>query len=267
MELVSLASGSKGNCILVRSATTSLLIDAGIGINRIKSSLAQLGMSLNDINGVLVTHEHSDHIRALESLVNRAGVCLYGNENTLLAAQKVLRTAFDVKKTRIFTTGEDFVVGDIDVRPFHTSHDAAESVGFVMRNGRAQIGIATDTGYVTREIGNTVSDSDILLLESNHDEQMLLDGPYPSYLKNRILSRKGHLSNETCADVAVKLLDRNVRCIILGHLSQTNNTPQLAYDTVCRELTSAGANIGSDIMLSVATQEAISKIYSTEDVK
>ncbi|MBS7262007.1 MAG: MBL fold metallo-hydrolase [Eubacteriales bacterium] len=265
IRFVSLGSGSTGNCSLIDNGSTRILIDAGLGVARIRQSLRALGVELRDLDGVLITHEHIDHIRALASLVNRAGVPVYGNDATLAAAQRVLKASFPDKAVRLIRTGEDFYVRDLAVRSFRTSHDAVASVGYSVFYRRAKICLVTDTGYLTQEIGKNMFDASVLLLESNHDERMLREGPYPARLKQRILSRKGHLSNDAAADAVRKLIDHNVRCVLLGHLSQTNNLPEKAYGTVEARLTADGIDTRLDVDLSVAPPDTLSRIYTIGD--
>ena len=225
MQITVFASGSGGNCLLVSGAGTNLLIDAGISMRRIQSGLAQAGFRLQDIGGVLITHEHSDHISGLKMLVKYHAIPVYAPRtvaNRLRGMLPEIESALHV-----IPVGESFPVGAFSVRAFHTPHDTDESVGYRVE-GTGVFALATDMGCVTEEVSAALSGADTVLIESNHDENMLRYGPYPVYLKRRILSDHGHLSNENCAMLARSLAESGTARIILGHLSRENNRPDLA---------------------------------------
>ena len=233
MRVISLASGSSGNCTVVTGAQGHLLIDAGISMTRIKKSLASLEINIEDISGVLVTHEHSDHISGLTMLLKHFQIPVFAPRTV---AQSICQTVAGAKDSlRVISVGEDFALGGFNVKAFHTSHDTEESVGYRIE-GDGIFGFATDTGCVTEEVLQGLLGADTVVIESNHDEEMLKNGHYPYFLKRRVLSKNGHLSNRDCAILARVLEENGTAVIALGHLSRDNNTPQLAFDTVTSEL-------------------------------
>ena len=228
MRLVTFASGSTGNCALV-SAGGHILIDAGISLRRIRSHLSLSGLTPENISGVLITHEHSDHINGLAMLVKYHKIPVYAPA----AVAVFLRGSIPGIDAclREIEPDEAFSLGDMNIRAFPTPHDARKSVGYRIE-GDAVFGFATDMGHVTEEVVSGLSGADAALIEANHDVDMLLGGPYPAYLKRRVLSDRGHLSNEEGAALALRLACSGTRSIILGHLSRENNTPSLALRTV-----------------------------------
>ena len=225
MQVTVFASGSSGNCLLLSDGSDHILIDAGISLRRIEGALRQAGLSMKEIGGVLITHEHSDHISGLETMARRFDTPFFA-PRTVSAR---LRGRFPALENRFHTipVGEEFSIGGLRVTAFHTCHDTDESVGFRIR-GSGIYAHATDTGCVNEEILSFLLGADTVLLESNHDLDMLRFGPYPVALKRRILSSRGHLSNEDCARTALTLAHAGTSRIILGHLSRENNTPAKA---------------------------------------
>ena len=240
MRVCSIASGSSGNCIYVGSDNTHILIDCGISGKRIVSGLNDLGLDVKDIDAVLVTHEHSDHIKGLGVISRKYGLPVYTSPNTFKAALKAPGIgAVDAALLHEIRADSDFEIGDLKIHPFHTSHDAADPFGFRVNNGKRSMALATDMGtfddYTIRQLLNL----DTVFLESNHDVNMLEVGRYPYYLKQRILSDHGHLSNEAAGSLLNEILHDDMKHIILGHLSAENNYPALAFETVCCEVTRA----------------------------
>ena len=225
MKLSVYASGSSGNCLLLSSGSTHILIDAGISKRRIEGSLAQSGLSMREIGGVLITHEHSDHISGLKMLLKYYALPVYAPRTVANRLRGCLPEAEPY--LRVIPVNESFAIGDLTVTAFHTPHDTDESVGYRVQSGGV-FALATDMGHVTEEVLNALSGADAVLIESNHDEEMLRYGPYPVYLKRRILSDSGHLSNACCAELARALALGGTKQIILGHLSRENNSPALA---------------------------------------
>lgn len=227
------ASGSGGNCLLLEDRETKILIDAGISKRRVVAALASLGCAMEQIGGVLITHEHSDHISGLVSLVKGRDLPVFAPHTVaarLLGAFPALQD-----QLRVIPVGEAFSLGDLRITAFHTSHDTDESVGYRIQ-GTGIYAHATDTGCVTEEMRAALLGADTVLLESNHDEEMLRYGPYPFPLKKRILSARGHLSNADCAALARELAENGTRCLILAHLSRENNTPEKAMEETGRAL-------------------------------
>ena len=222
------ASSSGGNCLLLEDRDTRLLIDAGISRRRVTAALGSLGCKTEQISGVLITHEHSDHISGLLNLVKGREIPVFAPHT--VAARLLGMLPGLQEQLRVIPVGETFPLGDVRVTAFHTSHDTDESVGYRIE-GEGVYAHATDTGCVTEGMRRFLTGADTVLLESNHDEDMLRYGPYPFRLKKRILSDRGHLSNAACAAFARELAESGTRRIILGHLSRENNTPQKALET------------------------------------
>ena len=238
MKFCSITSGSSGNCIYAGSAGTSLLIDAGISGRRIEEGLNHIDLTTTDIDGILVTHEHSDHIKGLGVLARRYGIPIYGTEGTLKAVMEsgsVGKISKDLMT--VIRADQDFRIGDLLIRPFSVSHDAAEPVGYRIEHNGKSCAVATDMGCYSDYTISRLQKLDVLLLEANHDVRMLEAGRYPYYLKRRILGEKGHLSNETCGRLLGQLLHDKVSQIFLGHLSRENNYEALAFETVSDEVT------------------------------
>lgn len=258
LTLHTLASGSEGNCLLLSDGITHLLVDAGISARRIKTSLSQLGLSVDDLSAILITHEHSDHICGLNTLSKHHDIPLYASAPT--ARQLSYRIAGIEPLLRSVAAEDLFTIGTLGVRVFATSHDAACSVDYRIDSRTGSVGILTDTGYVTESAFAALQGVDLLVLESNHDAEWLRSGPYPYYLKERILSNEGHLSNNTAAAFAVQMANCGTREIVLAHLSRENNTPARALDTVQLALRAGGY----DIPVSVAPRGELSSAYRVE---
>ena len=219
------ASGSSGNCMLLTSGDTNILIDAGISMRRAEDALRQAGLTMRDIGGVLITHEHSDHISGLKMMLKHYELPVYA-PRTLAARLRGMLPELD-GFLRIIEPGKDFRIGSLSVRAFHTPHDTDESVGYRIESDGV-FAVATDMGHVTDEVETNLIGADAVLVESNHDVEMLSYGAYPVYLKRRILSDRGHLSNADCAKLVRRLAESGVKRIVLGHLSRENNTPEKA---------------------------------------
>ena len=235
-----LGSGSSGNCALLEAGDTQLLIDAGFSARQIRERLAGIGRSPERLSGILITHEHSDHIRGLGTLCGRLGIPIYANRLTREAIQK------EFKDTPLpfvtFETGGRFSVGSVEVQTFSVPHDAMDPVGFVLETHAGSIGFLTDLGHATKLILERVRPARLLLLEANHDLRLLQeDMKRPWSLKQRILGRHGHLSNDAAAEVAGQLAEGPLEEIHLGHLSRECNRPELALKTVSKRLASIGA--------------------------
>lgn len=238
MRLCSIASGSSGNCIYVGSECAHVLVDIGISGKKMETGLNSLELTGRDIDGILITHEHSDHIKGLGVIARRYGIPIYATGGTVDAMVrsgslgKIPEGIF-----REIREDEPFLIKDLKVKPFTISHDAAQPVGYRLECGAHSVGIATDLGKYNDYIIENLQDLDALLLEANHDIRMLQVGKYPYYLKQRILGDRGHLSNENAGRLLCRLLHDNMKAIFLGHLSRENNYEELAYETVCSEVT------------------------------
>ncbi len=264
MELCSIASGSNGNCIYTGDANTHLLIDAGISGKRIEAGLNNIELKSSEISGILVTHEHSDHISGLGVMARRYGIPIYATAGTIdyikycSSAGKIDESLFNVVRE-----DEEFTIGTLTVRPIHVSHDAAQPVAYRVSDGKNDVAVMTDLGYFDDYIVENISGLDILLLESNHDIRMLETGSYPYHLKQRILGRRGHLSNETAGKLLCRVLHDNIKHVFLGHLSGENNYDKLAFETVRMEVDMGDVPYKcTDFDLSIASRYESSKKVS-----
>ena len=263
----SLASGSSGNCYLIKSDNTNLLLDAGISCKAIQTGLTSLGISLKDIDAIFVTHDHIDHIKGIRTLMKKTSCPLYASEGTLEALVEKI-SPLPYERLVEVVTDEEVAVGDITATPFDLSHDTADPKTFAFASDGAKICVVTDTGYISDEIFDNIKDADILALESNHERNILLYGSYPYSLKLRILSDVGHLSNEACAHALTEILryrrlrgnltggeDKKPLKVFLAHLSKENNTPEQALITVKNALEEEGFIVGRDLELRVLDRD------------
>jgi phosphoribosyl 1,2-cyclic phosphodiesterase len=229
-----LASGSKGNAIFISSGDTSLLIDAGLSGIEIERRLKLRGFDPKNLDAILVSHEHSDHIQGVGVLSRRYKLPVYINSKTRKAAVSQLGNLYDFKK---FECGSMFTLNDLSIHPFSISHDAEDPCGFTVNQNGTKIGIATDLGIATSMVKEHLKGCTLLILEANHDEGMLINGPYPWPVKQRIKSRTGHLSNAASKTLLNELQHDGLKHVMLAHLSETNNTPQKAVNEVGQALT------------------------------
>ena len=246
-----LFSGSSGNCTYIGGGEGGILIDAGVSAKRIATALCDRGIDLSSIQGIFVTHEHSDHVSGLRVFASRHKIPVYASNGTMAALQDmgILNGKFPANALSL----EGMECAGMYIKPFHIPHDCAEGYGYrlMTEDGRG-VSIATDLGYMTAEIREAVTGSDLIVLESNHDIGMLRNGPYPYALKQRILSGMGHLSNLSCAEELCRFVRTGTTRFWLAHLSQENNTPELAYQTSLCSLTMAGMKENLDYQLAVA---------------
>ncbi|MCB2290369.1 MBL fold metallo-hydrolase [Clostridium sp. CS001] len=253
-----LYSGSSGNSIFVASQNTRILVDAGMPGKSIESALKQIDQNPNQIDGIFITHEHSDHIKGAGIISRKYDTPIYANENTWRAMEGKIGK---IKESNIKIIEDNYVdIKDMHIVNYNISHDAAAPVGFALYSGKKKVCIATDLGYFSEEVENMIKDADVILLESNHDVEMVKFGPYPYPLKRRILSDVGHLSNEACGKAIVKIMNDKQKHIILGHLSKTNNYPDLAYQTVVSVLKENYIEVGRDISLNLARRDMPSDV-------
>lgn len=250
LKVATLASGSSGNCIVVSDGKIHILIDAGISARRITTGLKELGIEPASVAAILITHEHSDHISGLPVLCRQIGAELYTAEPT--ARQICYRTAGLEDRFRVFEPGERFAVGDFVIGTFATSHDCACPVGYSVEGGGRKMALCTDLGVVTRGVLNGIQGAGLLVGEFNYDVDMLRAGPYPAMLKERILSRQGHLSNETGGKLAAWAVQRGTSRVVLAHLSKENNAPSVAMKAAEGAMEAINARVGSDVTLTVA---------------
>lgn len=258
MKIATLASGSSGNSIYIGTNKRNILIDAGITCKALTENLAAFGLGIGDIDGVFITHEHTDHIGGLGVILRRYELPVYLTEGTYDAIMsKNLLGRVPEEAFNIIKSDSEFNFGDVHVHAIHSSHDAAEPVIYRFDCEDKSAAIVTDIGEPNPSMIETLKGLSVLLLEANHDVCMLQAGPYPYPLKHRILSEKGHLSNETAGQLAVKLCSENMKNIMLSHLSETNNYPELAREAVKMELVMAGID---SVEVDVAPRYGISKV-------
>jgi len=260
LKFCTFASGSSGNCTLVSHENTHILIDAGISMRRTVLSLRELGLEPRDLSGILVTHEHIDHVRGLYNLIRHFDVPIFATHKT--AAALVSSVPELTETICVFTSGESFGLGSMEVHSFGTPHDTPESVGYKLCAGSRSLALVTDLGFVPGSVLDAVRGCDAVILEANHDVEMLIKGRYPPFLKKRILGDRGHLSNEAGARFALSLVQSGTRRLLLAHLSKENNTPELAFTAFNSQLRSGGAVLGRDFEMSVAPRDTLSMIYS-----
>lgn len=259
IKFCSLYSGSSGNSIFISSGRTKLLIDSGLSGKKIIEALCAIGENPTEICAILISHEHSDHTKGAGVLSRKFDIPIYANEKTWCEMERALGPV-NAKNKMYFNTGCGFEIGDIFVNAFPIPHDAIEPVGFNFFVDNKKITTATDIGHMNRQLLNHLEESDLLLIESNHDVEMLKMGKYPWYLKKRIMGDNGHLSNEMAGKVVAYLAENGTKRFVLGHLSRENNFPQLAYQTVSNILREKNIDIERDIMLSVASRSEVSKV-------
>lgn len=264
MRVCVLGSGSKGNCTYIECGDTKVLVDAGLSCAQIEKRLQSIGINPFSISAILVTHEHSDHIAGAPQFAIKYGTKIFTHQDTWNAMYK----KFDKlpSTSLISICNNNFSLNDVDVNTFDVSHDAAHCLGFSISHKQNRISIATDLGFMTEEIRKNISQSDLVVLEANHDVTTLINNPnYPLYLKNRILSNFGHLNNNASADTILNMLGYKVRGVVLAHLSEHNNSPELAYTTVAKKLQQNGATAGKDIIIDIARQEKVGNIFKIKE--
>lgn len=257
-NLCVLASGSKGNATLISTEKTKILLDAGISCRAIEQKLKNIGHKAQELDAVLITHCHWDHISGIKTLVKKYNLAVY----TYYQNYRYLASLLGSGKNIVELDGNDFFIKEVTVSPFELMHDI-HCFGYSFYSCGKKITVMTDVGKITDSVKASAKDSNILMIESNHDMQKLLSNTrYPQTLKNRIISDQGHLSNDLCADALIELITQSGRQIVLAHLSQDNNTPELAYTITANALKSCGIQVGKDVKLCVASQYDIGEKLS-----
>ena len=262
MRLCSIASGSSGNCIYVGSEATHLLVDVGISGKKAEAGLNELDITGRDLDGILVTHEHVDHIAGLGVMARKYHIPIYATPGTISAIRKCSSVG-NIEEELFVPVRPDnkLCIKDLVINPMKISHDAAEPVGYRVSYGNRRVAVCTDLGYFNDYTVECLRGMDALLIEANHDVNMLQVGPYPYHLKQRILGDRGHLSNENSGRLLSRILHDNMKSIVLGHLSKDNNLPELAYEAVRMEIT-MGDNPynASDFDIQVARRSEVSPV-------
>ena len=249
-----LASGSRGNCTIISSSRTRILVDAGLSARETFRRMSMVGESPSSLSGIVVSHEHSDHVAGLCTLAKKLRVPVY---MTGMAHQAFERAEHDperegpaLKNCEYFHAGSGFQIGDISIMPFTIPHDAADPVAFTFRLEGMKVGVVTDLGYMPRNVAQQIRGCDVLMIESNHDLEMLRIGPYPWSVKQRVMSRLGHLSNDALADFIRNEYDGSAAFVVLAHLSEHNNHPEIARTAAERALSDRRSLLQNRLMLA-----------------
>ncbi len=253
MRFSILGSGSRGNSVLIQAKKTAILIDAGFSGKETEKRLASIGISIEMLDAIFVTHEHNDHISGVGVLSRRCKLPVFANNGTLLGGEKKLKKLFKIQE---ISTGEKITFQDFEIKSFRVSHDTNDPVGYVVGNGDKSVGYCTDTGKVSHLMVQRLKGCNGLIIEFNHDLEMLQNGPYPLFLQQRVRSSYGHLANPDAADLLQRLLHENLSHVVLAHLSETNNHPELAMQEAKRclkpmekpQLLLSKQNVPSDII-------------------
>lgn len=259
MKFCSITSGSSGNCQYIETENARILVDAGLSGKAIETNLKEIGVDPHSLDAIFVTHEHSDHIKGVGILARRYHLDVFANGNTWLAMENTVKQIETSKQNR-FVNGEAFFYKDLAIYPMSIFHDCVEGTGFVVENQEKRISLLTDTGWVNSKMLEKMSGSDLYYLESNHDLQMLQNGPYPRRLKDRIASNRGHLSNDHAAEILGQLLSRKGEHVVLAHLSGENNMPIIASRTAREYLEKQKFHEGIDFILEVAKPKMNSNV-------
>lgn len=258
IEVSILSSGSSGNSIFISDNKSSFLIDAGLSGKKIINRMKKIDADPDDLDGILVTHEHKDHIKGVGILSRRLDIPIFANEKTWAACENELGK---LKNNNIKTFKSEFNFKSFNVKPIAVSHDACAPVAYVVYRKNKKLIFATDMGYINENLRAELTNIDFLLLESNHDIDMLMSGSYPNFLKKRIRGKKGHLSNDAAAEILPELINGKCPKVLLGHLSQENNNPKVAYLTVKNMLSEKGFVVDKDLKLELTYQHKPTKKY------
>ena len=244
LSICALSSGSSGNAIFVGNGKTNILMDAGISARELARRMTCIGEKPEKLSGIFITHEHTDHIRGLRVFANRFQIPVYATEETwyYLGSQCI-----PFSQQRIVLPNEALAINDFEVEAFPVPHDAADPVGYTIKANSTTVGIVTDLGHIPSYLQGRLAGVQLLFLEANHDEDVLKEGKYPAFLKQRILGKRGHISNNTAGDLLTALAKGCLHSVMLGHLSKNNNTPELALSSVTAKLESVGCRTGKDI--------------------
>lgn len=253
MRVITLSSGSSGNCIYVESEKTKLIVDVGLTGKLAVSLMEMAGINPYELDAIFVTHEHIDHVKGVGVFSRKFDLPIFANEKTWLAMQKKIGN-INPKNINVFKSNTFFAFRDLDIQTVSTFHDAIDPVFYIFYQNNKKVSILTDTGTISNTIIDNVRNSDFLLLESNHDVNMLINGPYPYDLKMRIKSDYGHLSNDQASNLMESVLVGNGQKLVLGHLSKNNNTHEIAYESMKIFLENKGIELGKDVSLDVAKE-------------
>ena len=263
-KFCTLFSGSSGNAVYLSTERGAILIDCGMSGKQTLEAMQQNGFAPEELRAILITHEHSDHVKGAGILSRKLHVPIYATEGTWQGMEAAVGEIPSHHRV-IITANESFFLNDLEIMPFAIPHDANDPTGYRIYTPRASVAVATDLGYFADSVCDAIAGADVVLLESNHDPEMLKQNAfYPAHLKKRILGKKGHLSNESGAAAALSLVEMGTKHLLLGHLSSENNTPDLAYNTTLAALQNAGVDVGGEVSLNVAGRHRTSCIYTID---
>lgn len=260
IKFCSLFSGSSGNSLFISYGNTRILIDAGVSGKKIQNALKSIGEDACNLDALVVTHEHSDHSSCVGVMSRRFNIPIYATEGTWLGMENAIGIINEANIIHI-KANSDFQIGNFQIHAFSIPHDAADPVGYTFTVDDKKVAIATDIGHMNETILENIRDSDLVMLESNHDISMLENGNYPHFLKNRIKGRYGHLCNDIAGDTIALLVEGGIKRFLIGHLSNENNHPKTAYSTVLDRLTSCGLRETEEFELDVALRDRASKVF------
>lgn len=258
LQMYTLASGSSGNCELLSYGESHVLVDAGISCRKITNRLEQLGLTLRQLRAIVVTHAHGDHVNGLNVLLKRCPLPVYATPEAGAELLQKVPSLAQRALLRLLPVGESVTLGEITARPFATPHDAPGSAGYLFSAGGKRAAVVTDLGYLAPNVLDALQEVDLALIEANYDTDWLRSGPYPRCLQERVLGRQGHLSNDACGELAIRLARSGAAALVLAHLSRENNTPQRARETVAHQLDQAGC---AHVRLYVAPRDELSPAY------
>ncbi|MTI46246.1 MBL fold metallo-hydrolase [Sporosalibacterium faouarense] len=261
LQFCSLSSGSSGNCQYISTDNVKILVDSGLSGKKVENFLKEIEVQANTIDGILVTHEHKDHIKGVGILSRRYDLPIYANTNTWKAMEGELGK-INEKNIIEFKTDEGFELKDLAILPFRISHDSSEPVGFAFYHKNKKISYLTDTGYVSDDVKKKIRNSNLLVVESNHDVEMLKIGKYPWFLKKRVLGSEGHLSNEDAGKLITEVLSGREQDILLAHLSKENNFPELAYQTVVNIVSEKGIKINEEVNINLTYRDKPTRVFN-----
>ncbi len=264
LKFISFGSGSSGNCYYIFSETCGILIDAGIGIRKLKKHFDEYGLRFKDIKHILITHDHADHVKSIGQISNKYSLPVYATEKVHegITRNYCVHNKINADNIRTIYENENLQLGDMTITPFHVPHDSLDNIGFRITDGNIMFCLMTDIGHVTDEMRKIISETDYLVIEANHDEDMLENGPYPDFLKNRVSGEKGHLSNKNCAKALRENATARLKHVWLCHLSQENNHPELALKTVELELKMSDKINWDALKIDVLKRNTPSDIYT-----
>ena len=266
LKFISFGSGSSGNCYFLYTDNDGLMIDAGVGVRTLKRHFRDYGLNLTQVHHLLITHDHADHIKCVGSISNDLHLPVYATQSVHQGIDRnyCVSRKVDCADRHFITADQCINIGDFSVTPFSVPHDSTDNVGYVIETEGVAFCIITDAGHITEEMAHYISLADYLVIEANHDIEMLMAGPYPAHLKERIISGTGHLSNNACGEAIAQNMSEHLRHAWLCHLSEENNHPELARKTVEATLRSYGIIVGKDLQLDVLKRTMPTGIFSLE---